>query len=89
MAERGPLVRELDVAAVLQIGELLRDVRDGDEVVGEEGVRDLPHKQRVLIAFRQGPDDVAPDRLVLPDLLLRHVVKVCHTLLSLLCCAPV
>ena len=75
--------------AVLQIGELLRDVRDGDEVVGEKRVRHLPHEQRVLVPFRQGPDDVAPDRLVLPDLLLRHVVKVCHGLLSLLCLHPI
>ena len=86
---RRPPVRELDVAAVLQIRELLRDVRDGDEVVGEKRVRHLPHEQRVLVPFRQGPDDVAPDRLVLPDLLLRHVVKVCHGLLSLLCLHPI
>ena len=77
-------VGEHDIPRLLEILEMFRDVRGEDQTVSDEGVRDLPDEERVLIAFCQGPDDVAPDGLVLADFLLRQLVHDRHNGLFLL-----
>jgi len=49
----------------------------------------MPDEERVLRPLSQGPDDVAPDGLVLLDLLLGELVVDCHSFLFLLPLAPV
>ena len=71
---------ELDVAAVLQVLEILADVRGHNEVARHERVDDLANQQGPVVPPGQGPHDIAPDRFVLLHLQLGVFIQKGHNL---------